>query len=383
LTNVFANTWLGGQLFPYTHANRAAAVLFKPRSFIQRMETELRFEQPTLLVTHLCAAHWPYFVAEVPMDADLLKHDDDRPLYEIGLRTADAMLGEVIAMLNRKGALRNAIVVVLSDHGEGLAVRGDSLLGDVQIDRVKGLEVPVTNMDWGHGQSVLSPVQYQVLLGFRTFGQHHAYRASARTIDVPATVLDIKPTLLDMLGIAPEHPYSYGLSLKPLLTSENAGRADELRNRARFTETDLRATINKAGDIDENAAARENSLYFTVDVDTGRLELRPQAYPLLMAFKERAGILGSTILAAMPADIDHHQYLLINRHTGVGRVLQAAPAPSDDEAYRLWIQMQASFGDELKPPTVLRLEQVPWLTERWSSLIDGANKALAESGTGT
>ena len=32
------------------------------------------------------------------------------------------MFGAVVAMLERKGALDNAIVVVLSDHGEALAL---------------------------------------------------------------------------------------------------------------------------------------------------------------------------------------------------------------------------------------------------------------------
>jgi arylsulfatase A-like enzyme len=39
-------------------------------------------------------------------------------------RAADAMFGEVVAMLERKGAFDNAIVVILSDHGEALALTG-------------------------------------------------------------------------------------------------------------------------------------------------------------------------------------------------------------------------------------------------------------------
>ena len=112
----------------------------------------------------------------------------------------------------------------------------------------------------------------------------------------------------------------------------------------------------------EDAAARENSIYFTVNRTTGRLELRPSAFPALMAFKERAAILGPWMLAAVPADVDHHQYLLIDRHTGAGRMLDAAPDATDGEikkAYRALvreyhpdiIKSQGASDDYLKEAT--------------------------------
>jgi hypothetical protein len=383
LTNVVANTWLGGELFPHTHGNRAAAQLFKPRSFVQRLEAELDFEQPTLLVTHLCAAHWPYFVAEVPKDADRREHDDDRPLYDIGLGTADRMFGDIVSILERKGALRNAIVVVLSDHGEALAVSGDALLGETQTDRVAGLQVPVNLMDWGHGQSVLSPVQYQVLLAFRGYGAAAGYRATGRTLDAPATVLDIKPTVLDVLGLSEVEPSTYAQSLGPLLEGGDASLAARLRDRTRFTETDLRVAADALGDVDEDEAAKHNSFYFAVDRESGRLQLRPESFSSLMALKERAAILGPMLLAALPADVEHHQYLLVDRHTGVGRVLAAEPSPADRTAHELWNQLQATFGDELHPPTVLAPEQMPQVMERWARFLQAARRPDAAAGRGT
>jgi Sulfatase len=376
LTNVVANTWIGGHLFPYTHANRAAAVLFKPRSFLQRLDSELEFDRPTFMVAHLCAAHWPYYVAGVPEDADQRTHEDDRPLYDIGLGTADEMFGEIVALLERKGALRNAIVVVLSDHGEALSMSGDSLLGEVQTDRVAGLRMPVNLMDWGHGQSVLSPVQFSVLLAFRSFGDGVQYRPSGRTLDAPATVLDIKPTLLDLLGLPGVEAGAYAQSLAPLLARDDAELAGRLHARPRFTETDLRVSVSQLGTVDEDAAARENSLYFAVDRETGRLELRPTAFPVLMEFKERAAILGPWLLAAVPADVAHHQYLLVDRHTGVGRMLEAAPQATDRDAFALWTALHAAYGEELRPPTVLDPQDMPEVTARWMDFLAAAQRSV-------
>jgi arylsulfatase A-like enzyme len=375
LANVVANTKLGGWLFPYAHANRAVATLFKPKSFVNRLDDEVDFRRPTFLVTHLCAAHWPYYVAGIPADADQRAHPNDRPLYDAGLAAADAMFGDIVAMLERKGALRNAIVVVLSDHGEGLAVPGDFLLGDDPLARIEGLQVPVNKMDWGHGQSVLTPVQYRTLLAFRAFGVA-GYHASGRTLHSPATTLDVAPTLFDFIGMdRVVGSGKYAESLRPLLRGDAPDLARRLMNRPRFTETDLRATIDVNGDVDEKAAARDGSLYFGVDGATGRLQLDPRSFPVLLAFKERAVFKGPYLLAALPADLTHHQYILVNQRSGTGRILSAAPTADDADAFALWQDLHAYFGEELRPPTVLTPEVMPEVYARWEHLLREAKRA--------
>ena len=121
LVSVVANSRLGQWLFPYSYANRGAATLFQPETYLvaARARAVLR-RGPTLFIAHLTASHWPYFVSDTPFGVTEKKHPDDRPMYRLGVQTADEMFGEIVAMLERKGALENAIVVVLSDHGEAL-----------------------------------------------------------------------------------------------------------------------------------------------------------------------------------------------------------------------------------------------------------------------
>ena len=120
-------------------------------------------------------------------------------MYRIGVETADEMFGAVVAMLERKGALDNAIVVVLSDHGEALGLPDDAMLSNQS--KIDGLRAPLLVNDYGHGQSVLSPVQYQVLLGFRTFGAGAGFEARGRDLAGGATVEDIAPTLVDLVHV--------------------------------------------------------------------------------------------------------------------------------------------------------------------------------------
>lgn len=378
LVTVVANSRLGRALFPYSHANRGAATLFQPRTFLARLDREIEFDGPTFLAIHLTAAHWPYYVSDTPLDADSRVHENDRPLYDSGLATADDMFGSVVHMLRRKGALEHAIVVVLSDHGEGLALPGDSLI-DATDPRVTGLQVPPPLMNWGHGQSVLSPVQYQVLLSFQTFGNIGDYRSNARMVSAPGTVEDIAPTILDLIGVPAAKLHATGVSLGPVLRGDDAEAERRFASRVRFTETDLRVMPGADGNADEQETARQNSIYFQVDTDTGRLHLRRRSIPLLMSMKERAAFDDRLVLACLPADPDSHQYLLLDRRTGAGRLLSAEPRVEDAEARRLWDALAANFAGELKPPATIRPEDVPIIARAWSAFIASQQPALRAS----
>ena len=180
LATVVVNTRLGKWLFPYSYANRGTATLFRPETYLSLLDRELSFDQgPTLFIAHLTASHWPYFVSNTQPSYMEKKRPDDRPAYRVGVQVVDAMFGELVSMLGRKGALENAIVVVLSDHGEALALPADVIIGEGT--RIEGLRAPIGVTDFGHGQSVLSPVQYQVLLGFRAFGSGASFGPARAT----------------------------------------------------------------------------------------------------------------------------------------------------------------------------------------------------------
>ena len=127
------------------------------------------------------------------------------------------MFGDLVQVLERKGAFKNAIVVVLSDHGEALSLPSDSFFDDTF--HVDGLGAPLKMLDYGHGQSVLSKSQYQVLLAFKALGGHSQFPNDGRTYKFPATVEDISPTLLDALKIDKTGLAGTGESLWPILAT--------------------------------------------------------------------------------------------------------------------------------------------------------------------
>jgi arylsulfatase A-like enzyme len=143
-------------------------------------------------------------------------------MYRIGLQTADRMFGELVNLLRTQGRMRNAVVIVLSDHGEALNLPSDTFFDETF--HVDGLRAPLKMLPNGHGQSVLSQSQYKVLVSFRSFGDDATFGRAGRDLDFPMTVEDIAPTILEYLAV-PGDPLSVtGQSvLSDIAVRRNAG----------------------------------------------------------------------------------------------------------------------------------------------------------------
>ena len=379
LASVVINTRLGQLLFPFSYANRGAAVMFEPMTYVARLRRELQFDRPTFLVVHLTAAHWPYYTAGTPFGVAAKRRPEDRPMYRIGLRTADSMFDQVVRVLRNKGAFENAIVVVLSDHGEALSLSNDAIVKNGAF--VKGLGAPLKVLDIGHGQSVLSPNQYKILLAFKSFGGAGQFRNARRDLAVPATAEDVSPTLLELLGIEGNPLDSPGKSLAPALRTRGASPSSQTPERIRFTETDLAVLPNVKGEVDEVGTARANSKFFGIDPATTRMHIRPKMIPLAHAFKERAAFTSRHLLAAMPAGPDAHQFVFFDIATGNGELLLERPGPERPEAQRLWDAIHEHFRGELKAPTRTMIQQWPELARQWQDYFIDRKQRSGEAGS--
>jgi hypothetical protein len=363
LASLIINTRLGKWLFPFSYANRGVATMFEPETYVDRLNHEVSFDRPTLFISHLTAAHWPYYTADTPFGVSEQKSPTDRPLYRIGLKTADRMFGELVQMLEAKGALRNALVIVLSDHGEAQGLPSDSFFDDTfQVD---GLKAPLKMDDFGHGQSVLSQSQYHVLLGFRTFGGDRKFGVNGREFAYPVTAEDIAPTILGFLKVGGDPLASAG---KSLLAGLESGREADFGavDRIRFTETDLRVLPGPNGGVDEDGTARRNSVFFEVDRKTARLHIRRAYEPLALAYKERAAFTQDQLLAAMPAGPYAHQYVYVDFRKNHGQLLMARPGGDEPGAQRLWDALAKHYGSELKKPVAITMDDWPRLADEWT-----------------
>ena len=336
LTNLLSSTDVGRALFPNTYTNRAAYATYEPGEFIRRIDRELAADGPVFLVAHLTLAHYPYSWAGHGKPST---HPEYRAGYKQALAAVDQQFHDLMKALSEKGLLENAYVVLLSDHGEALGFQNDSYLR--QFDDADML----WNSLWGHGTSVLSPHQFQVVLAYGGFGR--ASLPSPPAIhDVPATLEDINPTLLDLLGLDPPATPD-GISLASVMRGEQV--ADRLLERIRFTETGFNTPKVLKGQYDERGLLEEGAVYYELVPSRGWLQLKPDRIPELMEQKERAAVGPSLVLAALPdPSREATRYILAPRRGGLAMRVESPPDPhGHPEAARLWAALHERFAGEI------------------------------------
>lgn len=143
---------------------------------------------PAFFYFHLMSAHLygtkldayrPYHPSDVSNDWDTLfasRYDRDTVVnnYDNGVRQADAMIEQLFGELDRKGYLDNSVIIVTSDHGEGLGERERSPYGHGTTLYQEAIRIPLLIYD-------PTPFTYANL----EFG----------------TQIDIAPTILQRLGL--------------------------------------------------------------------------------------------------------------------------------------------------------------------------------------
>ncbi len=170
-----------------------------------------------------------------------------RHLYAKDVARADHRLGEVVAALEERGLMRDALFVVVSDHGE-------------EFDEHGG---------WQHDQSVYEEL-LRVPLIVHLPGDHQA----GTRIDAVASGVDLMPTILAAAGIEARPP-ARGRNLLPLIEagSATASERDAIRvtgmriNRKKYS----RPVREARGE--HNVVARQGPWKSIWNVDTDTSEL--------------------------------------------------------------------------------------------------------------
>ena len=143
-------------------------------------------------------------------------------LYDGGVAYTDAHLGAVFDLLEESGAFERSIVIVTSDHGEQFWEHGS----------------------WRHGMNLYD---HQLLVPLIIHLPDSLKKSlasikdlSGRVFDQQVRLVDLFPTILDLLGIAVEHRIN-GRSLKPLLRGDELPPVDAFAERLNVEHRDSKA----------------------------------------------------------------------------------------------------------------------------------------------
>jgi len=232
----------------------------------------------------------------------------------------DGQFNYFLKVLKEDGLLNNAVVVLLSDHGEAFSLPGDRLIssntyikGDAKDKNLLKDMVVVNggidklNESNGHGTDVLSMTQYHNLLAFRGYGKEHN---AVREISTMNSLVDIKPTILKLLNYKDNK--SDGISLASYIEGKNISE----KPRMIFVENGLSPNA-----INDNKISVQNVVLggidmFYVNPKNNELNMKKTAEQKLLHTKERAVFYNDWVLAYYPINEYALDVVLVNRKTG-------------------------------------------------------------------
>lgn len=335
LANLVVNTRAGSWLFPYAYANRGAAVTYEPETFVERLAAELPLDRPTFLAVHFTLVHWPYTWASSPDHESGELAVDIRNKYEGALAQLDRQFGDFLSLLEKRGALANAVVVVLSDHGESLGEQAAVADYDAALRDSSAHEV------YGHGTNLFAPNQYRVVLAVRSYGSTPVPTMPGGAIAAPATLEDLAPTLADAFALEPGQPFD-GQSLLPALRGTALPSAAE---RVRFTETEFNPPGVQVGNVMKTSAIMGGAKYYRVDPRTDRVLVREQYLDDILARRQYGAERAGRVLVSVPSKDARMQHLVFVPAAGAPAAwLSESPrADTNPAAFELWTALSERF----------------------------------------
>ena len=318
LSNLVINTRLGHWLFPYSYANRPAYITYQPDSFLHLLQPELakNRSKPVFIAVHFCLPHFPYFWANYsPLHStQALTH------YRAAIARSDKQVGDLLRLLQQDGLLKHSIVLLLSDHGEGLELDGDRITevskfiaGAMNSKHViprfypPSFDFEKVNQAAGHGTDVLGLSQYHSVLAFRFYG---VIGYPAKNIAARVSLMDIKPTLLALLHIS-EGPLD-GHSLLPYF----AGVPVVTANNDFFMESDFSPVSIRTVHPELRKVMLDGLDFFQIDPVTTHLTVKKEMGDLIISSKQYADIYGEWVLALYPQQLGNMMPILVNLESG-------------------------------------------------------------------
>jgi choline-sulfatase len=143
-------------------------------------------QKPRFVWVHLYDPHDPY---EPPPPYSQIYKDR---LYDGEIAYADAALGKLLSYLKREQRYRNALIVVVGDHGEGLGEHGEQTHGIFLYD---------------------STTHVPLLIKLPVSGEPASLAREGKVVEAQVETTDILPTVLDLLSIPPSSSFN-GRSLR-------------------------------------------------------------------------------------------------------------------------------------------------------------------------
>jgi hypothetical protein len=286
LHNILRDNVLAPFLFPQTYGNRASFTVHKPEHFVSLVERQLSTYEhlrPLFLSIHLCLSHWPYRWSTGQTHVGQSQVRD----YFDTLEPLDRQFGDIMHALRKSGMLQNSVVMVFTDHGEGL-VSNQIEEDDPRWEDFRSHFPQASDISLGHGSDLLTITQNQIMLSIQDHTGKKGMRPGKN--DRFTSLLDITPTVARYAQV--ENFESDGIDL----ASDGAASPGK---RVIFLETgiDLEALHQARLNIDD--LIKQGVSAYEIDRD-GLLQIREAYHNKIIGKKQKGVTDGQFILSNDP-----------------------------------------------------------------------------------
>lgn len=293
-TNLVGFLPAGEWLNPIGYANRAASASYLPKQFDAQLSSLVSRlpNHSSHLMVHFCLPHWPYMPSRnfsKALQTGLTYKTSER--YARALSAVDNQFNTLMLQLKKEGKLEDAIVAVYSDHGEQLPIEPDNVFNNTLFEKTGSGSFN------GHGTSIFSPSQNQVLLSFQRYKNGNPSIGNGiRT--TPAILNDIPHTVL---GLLDRNELSIVSKDGINLFSNTLAQP-----RLRFMESAIKSQYADITNVDPGGLLSEFESQFRVTED---LKIRFKMLDFEdIGSKERGVLLDNKIIGTTISTIDRKQF---------------------------------------------------------------------------
>jgi len=297
---------------------------------------------PFFFFLHLYEPHVPYDPPEPFRSRYSNRYDGE-------IATADSLVGRLLDRLRALGLYDKTLIIVTSDHGEGL--------GD-------------------HGEAQHSILIYREAIQIPLFVKLPGSRLAGKSVEAPAQLIDLFPTVTSLLGVTAHQPHR-GVHLLSLIDSKEPWRgsyAESQYARLHFGWSALRTLID--GRLQVVESSTRNELYDVAVDPTERRDVATERRRDLAAIG--AALLRYPSADALPSNVDPQEAAKLAALGYIGPVRSRPGSGADSQAdphERIAIVEQLRLAMERPPDdTALALRHLaeahPAMVEVWIQLGD-------------
>lgn len=254
VANFFAQLGFSKYFMPYSRLNVASAQSYDATGFVNSVLEESNIPNSLFLAVHFESAHFPFRTRHA--SRNLYGNNVFLSRHVRALTVVDKQVALLIEGLSYQGRLNDALVIVLSDHGEGL--------GRSKINASK-VESENASSDYGHGSNLLSEDQNRIVFGVLVYKDGVVVNAPAIRRD-QVSLLDVK----EIISSYVEDGEFRLPALNKCIPVETGIRFSAAANYRKLNELEL---------------AREGAGYYVID-GKGRLVLRNEKMKELVGSKD-------------------------------------------------------------------------------------------------